>query len=193
MSSNSRSRILVEAESQFGQNGFAGTRLSSIASAAGLGNAGLLHHFPSKAALYRAVLDTIAADLDSRYQIEDQIVDPVAKLKELIDGLLTMARERPNAMAIIAHEFLDQSGRIEGAEILPLAGIVKDTIAILQAGQKAGTVRHGDPVAMTAAFHGAIIIGSLGRTIYGRTGGVQPSGSWDVELAQSALASVLTI
>ena len=192
MTSDSRSRILSEAERLFGQNGFAGTRLSSIASAAGLGNAGLIHHFPSKAALYRAVLNDIAADLDRRYVADEEIVDAVAKLTELVDSLLSMHKERPNAMAIIAHEFLDQSGRIEQAEILPLAGIVEDTIAILQAGQTAGTIRAGDPVVMTAALHGAIIIGCLGRTVYQRTGGKQTSEDWEAELAKSALASILS-
>ena len=191
MSSDSRSRILAEAERLFGQQGFAGTRLSSIASAAGLGNAGLIHHFPSKAALYKAVLLDIAADLDSHYTAEDGIDNPVAKLEELVEGMLTMYRERPNGMAIIAHEFLDQSGRIEEAEILPLAGIVEDTITILKAGQAAGAIRQGDPVPMTAALHGAIIIGCLGRTIYGRTGGENASENWGAELANSALASVI--
>lgn len=191
MTSDSRSRILAEAERLFGQQGFAGTRLSSIASAAGLGNAGLIHHFPSKAALYKAVLLDIAADLNSRYQVPDEITDPLTKLEELVDGLLTMYRERPNGMAIIAHEFLDQSGRIEEAEILPLAGIVEDTVKILKAGQAAGTIRQGDPVPMTAAMHGSIIIGCLGRTIYGRTGGEADSENWGAELANSALASVI--
>ena len=96
-------------------------------------------------------------------------------------------------MAIIAHEFLDQSGRIEDAEFLPLAGVVEDTIAILQAGQLAGTVRQGDPIAMTAALHGTIIIGCLGRTVYRRTGGESSSNAWELELARSALASVAVV
>ncbi|MEM7342724.1 MAG: TetR/AcrR family transcriptional regulator [Chloroflexota bacterium] len=191
MSVDTRDRILIEAERLFGQHGFTATRLASIASAVGLGNAGLLHHFPSKAALYRAVLDDIAADLDTRYQVDDDSVSAVSKLKELIEGLLSMQRDRPSAMAIIAHEFLDQSGRIEGAEFLPLAGVVEDTVAILQAGQRAEVVRPGDPIAMTAALHGALIIGCIGRTVYHRTGGVPSSDAWETELAHSALASVL--
>ena len=192
MSSDSRTRILAEAERLFGQQGFAGTRLSSIASAAGLGNAGLIHHFPSKAALYRAVLDKIAADFDTQNLVDDQAEDEVAKLEKLVEGLLAMHRERPSAMAVIVHEFLDRSGRINEAEVLPLAGIVADTAAILKAGQLAGTIRPGDPVAMTAALHGSIMIGCLGRTVYGRTSGEQVTDNWEEELMRSALASVLT-
>lgn len=196
MSVNTRDRILAEAERLFGQQGFAATRLASIASAAGLGNAGLLHYFRSKATLYRAVLDDIASDLSRCYVVNDDSADAVSKLDALITGLLSLHRDRPNAMAIIAHEFLDQSGRIESAEFLPLASVVRDTVSILEAGQRVGTVRMGDPIAMAAALHGVLIIGCLGRTVYRRTGGVLPSDkdssdAWETELARSARASVL--
>ncbi|MEM7111924.1 MAG: helix-turn-helix domain-containing protein [Chloroflexota bacterium] len=196
MSVQTRDRILAEAERLFGQQGFAATRLASIASAAGLGNAGLLHHFRSKAALYRAVLDDIASDVSKCYVVDDASADAMSKLDALINGLLSLHRARPNAMAIIAHEFLDQSGRIESAEFLPLASVVEDTIAILEAGQHAGTVRPGNPIAMAAALHGVLIIGCLGRTVYRRTAGVLSADEdapdvWETELARSARASVL--
>lgn len=196
MSVQTRDRILAEAERLFGQQGFAATRLASIASAAGLGNAGLLHHFRSKAALYRAVLDDIASDLSKCYVVDDASADAVSKLDALINGLLSLHRDRPNAMAIIAHEFLDQSGRIESAEFLPLSSVVQDTVAILEAGQRDGAVRMGDPIAMAAALHGTLIIGCLGRTVYRRTGGTLPTDEdstdgWETELARSARASVL--
>jgi len=190
MSVDTRARILAAAEQLFGQHGFAATRLAHIAKASGLGNAGLLHHFPSKAALYRAVLASIAEDLNGRYTLTADSIAGAAQLAQLVEALLTMHRERPSAMAIIAHEFLDQSGRIEEADFLPLAQIVRDTVAILEAGQQAGTVRQGDPVAMSAALHGTLMIGCLGRKVYRRTGGTTAFEQWEAELALSALASV---
>ena len=190
MSIDTPTRILAAAEQLFAEHGYAGTRIASIASAAGLGNAGLLHHFPSKAELYRAVLDSIAMELDARDVARDASATPVERLRRLIDNLLSMHRDRPAALAIIAHEFLDRSGRIEEADVLPLAGIVSTTVASLEAGQRDGTIRPGDPVAMTAALHGALMIGALGRTVYQRTAGVAAAGEWEAELAQSALACV---
>lgn len=183
-------RILTEAEQLFAEHGFAGTRLAAIASAAGLGNAGLLHHFPSKAVLYRAVLESIAADLDGRSAGGDPSIEPVERMRELIGSLLSLHRDRPAAVAIIAHEFLDRSGRIEDADVLPLEGVVADTVSALAAGQRDGSIRPGDPVAMTAALHGAVIIGALGRTVYQRTTGMSSADDWDGELARSALATV---
>jgi len=52
----SRAAILQAAKALFSANGSRGTSLASIASAAGLSQPGLLHHFPSKSALLLAVL-----------------------------------------------------------------------------------------------------------------------------------------
>lgn len=194
MTLETRDRVLVEAEQLFAEHGFAGTRLASIATASGLGNAGLLHHFGSKAGVYRAVLDSIAVELDER-TVVDAAARPGEQLQQIVDGLVSLHRDRPAALAIIAHEFLDRSGRIEGAETLPLAGIVTRTVAVIEAGQADGTIRQGDPVAMTAALHGALIVGAVGRGVYVRTSGTSSSDAadsgWDHELARSALAGVV--
>lgn len=189
---DSPQRILAEAERLFAAEGYAGASLSRIARAAGLGNAGLIHHYPSKAAVYRGVLETIGADLDRRTEAAMAAADtPAEQLRGLVDALLRLADERPTALLVIAQEFMDRSGRIEEAGTLPLAAVVRDTVAVLEAGQRDGTVRDGDPVAMTAALHGALVHGLLGRTVYARTSGVTPGDGWRREVAASALGSVL--
>ncbi len=191
MSIDRPARILAEAERLFAVHGFAGTNLSSIASAAGLGNAGLLHHFPSKAVLYRAVLEGIAADLDERNAAAAAVADEtVGRLRGLIDAFLSLHRDRPTALLVVAQEFLDRSERIDEARVFPLAGVVRDTVAALDAGQRDGTIPPGDPVAMTAALHGALLFGVLGRGVYTATAGHRPQ-DWDVEIARRALAGVL--
>lgn len=192
MTTESRRRILDEAEGRFAEHGYAGASLSSIARGAGLGNPGLIHHFPSKAALYRAVLEEIGADLDARDAAVLEVTgEPVDRLHGLVDVLLSLHRDRPTALMIIAQEVIDRSGRIDEAGVLPLAGVVRDTVAVLEAGQRAGAVRDGDPVAMTAALHGALLYGALGQLVHGRAAGRQPGPDWDAEIARSALASVL--
>ena len=73
-----RDRILDAAEILFAERGLAGTAVRDIASEVGLNPASLYNHFPSKLALYEAVLergvrpllevlhDTTAADDDTR-------------------------------------------------------------------------------------------------------------------------------
>ncbi|MFJ4166025.1 TetR/AcrR family transcriptional regulator [Microbacterium sp. NPDC089698] len=51
-----REVVLAAAIDQFGRFGYAGTSIASIARAAGITDSGVLHHFPSKLALYRAIV-----------------------------------------------------------------------------------------------------------------------------------------
>ncbi len=195
MSIDSRNRILAEAERLLADGGFAGTSLSRIATAAGLGNAGLIHHFPSTAVLYRAVLETIAADLDARDAAALAFTDdPVAQIRGPVDTLLSLHRDQPTALMIIAQEFLDRSGRIQGAGGLPLAG-VRDTVGVIEAGQRQGSTRPGDPVAMTAALHGALLHGVLGRLVYERTADrttdPRADDNWGREIARTALVGLV--
>jgi len=52
-----RDRILAVATVHFGRRGYEGARLVDIAAEAGVTDAGLLHHFPTKKALFDAVVE----------------------------------------------------------------------------------------------------------------------------------------
>ena len=86
-----------------------------------------------------------------------------------------LTRLRPSCQSVLALGFADRSF---------------DTVTALEAGQRNGSVRPGDPVAMTAALHGAILVGVLGRTVYERTTGGRYAEDWEAEVARSALDGV---
>ncbi len=78
-----KERILEVALKTFAENGFRGASIAEIADRCGLSQPGLLHHFPTKAALLSAVLD-YRDRLDSeRLGTDEQSRGPVA-LRQLV-------------------------------------------------------------------------------------------------------------
>ncbi len=184
-------RILERAEERFAAGGFGGASLSSIAKAAGLGNPGLLHHFPSKAALYRAVLEGVGEDMDRRMdEATAGLVGVDERLRALLGVLVTLGRERPTALRLVMHEFLDDTGRIEKATVLPLAGAVRRAVEVIEEGQSAGDVVDGDPLAIVSRLHGTLFYGLLGTTVLGRID-AEPEEGWADRLVDAALEGLL--
>jgi AcrR family transcriptional regulator len=92
--------ILDHAAALFAQHGFAHTSLSAVAEAVGLSKAGLLHHYPSKEALYEAAREACRAQ--SR-QVREQAVGlpaGTARDRRLLELLTDVALDRPGLVAL---------------------------------------------------------------------------------------------
>lgn len=109
-----RRAILEAAMQRFGTDGYRGTSIASIAADAGMTDAGLLYHFPTKEALLFAVL--VEHDAREQRTIDALTADPgdlVQKLREWGRHMEEVAAFT-SLQAILSAEHMLDNSRING-------------------------------------------------------------------------------
>jgi len=98
--------ILTAAESVFAEQGFGGATIAEIAARAGVPKPNVHYYFPTKAKLYRAVVERVLnAWLDAAKSF-DTSADPAEALTAYIEAKMDLAREMPLSSRIWASEIL---------------------------------------------------------------------------------------
>jgi AcrR family transcriptional regulator len=107
-SARQRERIIATALEYFGQQGYHGTSMREIARETGLSQAGLLHHFPSKADLLIAVLgsrDTLTGA--TARAAAERTADPLASLVAVVEENASQ-RELVRMFVVVSAEATDE-------------------------------------------------------------------------------------
>jgi AcrR family transcriptional regulator len=190
--SSRRDDILERAEAHFAEHGYQGASLSAIARSAGLGNPGLLHHFPSKAKLYRAVLETLAGDVTGRLEMGLAArTDPGERLHAFIDLQIEWMQARPRGIRIIQRELLDNAERVKAAHVLPLRAYLLLGLGLIEAAQRAGAARQDVPaIALLCTILGALSYAASVRPTFAQTFGaaaVGPAEAWTARVGEAVL------
>jgi AcrR family transcriptional regulator len=112
-------RILDRAAELFAQHGFAHTSLKTVADAVGLSKAGLLHHFPSKEALFEATKEV--GRVHGARVAEQLSGTPVGPERDerALELLVDIALDRPGLVAMAF-------GSVSTPHFDPQAGLVDD-------------------------------------------------------------------
>ena len=87
-----RDRLIASAAELFGERGYEGTSIGAVLEAAGVARGALYHHFPSKEALFDAVLDRVVAEIAATAaKAARGGTDPVEMLRAGCDAWLQLA------------------------------------------------------------------------------------------------------
>ena len=145
-------QIMFKALELFVTKGFGETKISDIADALDISVGLLFHYYESKEALYRSLVEMGVSSAKLPEKIE--FTEPVEYFTKTVDGLFSAAQEQPWVFQMFV---LMSQARNPGIpdDIRQLALSVDQigySAEIIKKGQENGTIKEGDPVALSFAF-----------------------------------------
>ncbi|HXW18877.1 MAG TPA: TetR family transcriptional regulator C-terminal domain-containing protein [Roseiarcus sp.] len=123
--------ILEAAEAIFAETGFKGATTAAIAARAGVPKANLHYYFPTKAALYRGVIERVLTAWLAAASSFDESEDPEEALARYIGAKMDLARTMPLSSRIWAAEIMRGAPAIQDFLDTTLADWVRSRSAIV--------------------------------------------------------------
>jgi TetR/AcrR family transcriptional regulator len=155
---STRDQILDEALHCFAERGYEGTSLNDIAAGVGIRRPSLLHHFPSKEALYGDVFERLFSDWLER--LDAAILSELSgweKAEMVLSVCFDLFTETPDYVRIMRREALDGGTHLG----IDLAAVLRPyfdgAVAYLEERMDAGEFRRHDARHLLITGYGAIL------------------------------------
>jgi len=165
-----RAQILHEAAQLFGSHGFKGTTTRDVAARVGITEAALYRYFPSKEAMYTAILDERMAASDLLAPVEPLAAagDDRAVFTALALTLLRSVEADPSILRLLLYSALEGhqlAQRFQEGRIRRLRDFLSQYLARRV---REGAFRDVDPALGARAFIGMVVDHLIVRQVFGQ-------------------------
>jgi AcrR family transcriptional regulator len=160
---STREAILGEARKCFADSGYEGTSLNDIAAGVGIRRSSVLHHFPSKEAVYQAVFERALADWGQRINkaVDNPEGGPGEEGWTHVDRVLTEAVrwffENPDFVRLVCYESLAAGSHLGFDLGEALRPYFQRAVNHFEREMGAGRLRKHDPEQLIISGYGAIL------------------------------------
>ncbi len=157
MTQPTRDRILDAALRAYGTDGFAATSLDALADQLGIRKQTILYWFPSKQALFEAVIDAAALDLVKLFETEaSRGLAGLDQVEAIVGQVFRLAVRRPELLGLVREVTRPGSLSVDrlAQQVAPAFDRARD---FLQREMDAGRFHRSDPTMLLLSLYSTVV------------------------------------